>query len=49
MLEITIDHLFFIVLMGIKQDPFKDFTNTFKDANERIKNGMRKKDDKNKD
>ena len=34
---------------GIKEDPFKDFTNTIKDTNDRIKNGFRRKNDKDKD
>ena len=34
---------------GIKEDPFKDFTNGMRDANERILKGMRLKNDKGKD
>ncbi len=44
-----INHTNMLEEQGIKQDPFKEFANTFKDANERIKNGMRKKNGKNKD
>jgi len=34
---------------GIKQDPFKDFTNTIKDANDRIVNSVRRKNGDDKD
>ena len=44
-----INHTNMLSEQGIKQDPFKDFTNSIKDANEKIKNSMRKKDGKDKD
>ena len=44
-----INHTNMLNEQGIKQDQFKDFTNSIKDANEKIKNSMRKKDGKDKD
>ena len=44
-----INHTNMLSEQGIKEDPFKDFTNTIKDANDRIKNGFRRKNDKDKD
>ena len=44
-----INHTNMLSEQGIKEDPFKDFTNTIKDANDRIKNTMRKKNGKNED
>ncbi len=44
-----VNHTNMLSEQGIKQDPFKDFTNSIKDANEKIKNSMRKKDGKDKD
>ena len=44
-----INHTNMLSEQGIKEDPFKEFSNTIRDANERIKNGMRKMNGKNKD
>ncbi len=38
-----------LIEQGIKQDPFKDFTDSIKDANDRILTTMRLKNDKGKD
>ena len=38
-----------LIEQGIKQDPFKDFTNTIKDANDRIVSSVRKKNGNDKD
>ena len=44
-----INHTNMLYEQGIKEDPFKEFSNTIKDANDRILNSMRKKNGKNKD
>ena len=45
-----INHTNILAEQGIKQDPFKELTNTFRDANERIKSTVvRKRNDKGKD
>ena len=44
-----INHTNMLIEQGIKEDPFKEFSNTIKDANERIWGGMRKKNGKDKD
>ena len=43
-----INHSNMLIEQGIKEDPFKEFSNTIRDANERIKNGMRKINGKDK-
>ena len=44
-----INHSNMLIDQGIKEDPFKEFSNTIRDANEKIKNGVRKINGKDKD